>query len=119
MQTHAHTHTHSHAHATPPIPFADRKIGTMQSTPGSRMVSPPGMGSVRTHRRSGQRSRSRARDCEDAEKWRAANPNPDQATSGPSGPSNPPGPNPNANSNPPYDNSALTQPTHPTNNGCG
>ena len=32
--------------------------------------SPPGMGSAKTHRRSAQRSRSQARDREDAAKWR-------------------------------------------------
>ena len=32
--------------------------------------SPPGMGSAKTHRRSAQRSRSQARDREDAARWR-------------------------------------------------
>ena len=32
--------------------------------------SPPGMGSAKTHRRQAQRSRSQARDREDAAKWR-------------------------------------------------
>ena len=63
--------------------------------------SPPGMGSAKTHRRAGQRSRSQARDREDAAKWRqhvaAMPPTPPSPTPTPaptSGPPTPPSPPP-------------------------
>ena len=67
--------------------------------------SPPGMGSAKTHRRSAQRSRSQARDREDAAKWRqhvaAMPPTPPSPTLTPapttSRPPTPPSPPPPSN----------------------
>ena len=117
MRETPHAHTRAQPHTLtrarhPPIPFADITIGTMQSAPGSWMMSPPGMGSVRTHRRAGPRPRGRGEVA-------CRQPQPRPGHQRPQRPSNPPGPNPNGNPNPPYDNSALTQPTHPTNHARG